>query len=182
MKLFKKMRRVKSEELYVPQKELAISSPTGVTHPIHIVIDKENNCLEGVPPGWREQMDIVIGKRAVKDNREAARSMMFLQAKGNSEAPFSAVMFLKSSMLQPITDPTNKPSGPWDKQSTSNDTNNGETTGRTVTKGAPTKDVLIEEETVVHVMETRATPRPVLQQMEELNSRSPEVVDAAMTE
>ncbi|XP_045120138.1 uncharacterized protein LOC123509704 [Portunus trituberculatus] len=128
MNLFKKMCPVKRKELYVPQRELVISSPTGVTHPIHIVIDKETNCLKGVPPGWREQMDIITGKCAVKDDREAVRSIMtFLQAKGNPEAGLSSDVpeFFNASI--------SKPPGPWDA-------NNGETTVKTVAKGSPTKD------------------------------------------
>lgn len=60
MKLFKKLWPAKIEP-HVPERELAISSPTEVTHAIHVVINRETNCFEGVPPGWRKQMDIIIG-------------------------------------------------------------------------------------------------------------------------
>lgn len=45
----------------IPERALAISSPTGVTHHIHVVINRETNCFEGVPPVWKKQMEMMIG-------------------------------------------------------------------------------------------------------------------------
>lgn len=122
MKLFKKLWPAKIEP-HVPERELAISSPTEVTHAIHIVINRETNCFEGVPPGWRKQMDIIIGEQEVKKNPEAALSaMMFLKAKENPQDALPAMMLMNPSMLQPKVDSDNKLSSPVAKPCTvSND-------------------------------------------------------------
>ena len=60
MKLFKKIWPAKIDP-HIPDRVIAISSPTEVTHQIHVVINRETNCFEGVPPVWRKQMEIIIG-------------------------------------------------------------------------------------------------------------------------
>uniref|UniRef100_A0A0P4WDP2 non-specific serine/threonine protein kinase n=1 Tax=Scylla olivacea TaxID=85551 RepID=A0A0P4WDP2_SCYOL len=135
MKLFKKLWPAKIEP-HVPERELAISSPTEVTHPIHIVINRETNCFEGVPPGWRKQMDFIIGEYEVKENPEAALSaMMFLKAKENHQDALPA-MFMNSSILQPTVDSDYKPSSPVAKPCTVSNTDYEKTSTKTVTESS----------------------------------------------
>ncbi|KAG0710265.1 Serine/threonine-protein kinase PAK 2 [Chionoecetes opilio] len=123
MKLFKKIWPGRIEP-HVPDRELSISSPTEVTHPIHVEINRETNCFEGVPPVWRKEMEIIIGEYEVKENPKAA---------------LLAMMFLNSSVMQPKVDTSYKPSSPVDVASTVSNTDSGKTNTKAITESSEDK-------------------------------------------
>lgn len=133
MKLFKKIWPSKMEP-EIPERALAISSPTGVTHHIHVVINRETNCFEGVPPVWRKQMETMIGEYEVKKNPEAA---------------LSAMMFLNSSMFQPKEEETLKPSDPVIESRTVSNTDDAKISIKKTADEPPGKPIVKEKDAQV---------------------------------